>query len=428
MTSLSFYGQSTGKGALSLWVHNYNETTIIYNYSSSYYNGPALHVQSGAEGASAEEYAASQGYTVVAGSCPTVKLAGGYLAGGGHSYLSGKYGFGADNILEWEIVAANGERIVATPTQNPAIYWALSGGGGGTFGVVLSVTVRVFPNEITSYAALSFTLAQTGGVDQYWNSVGTFHQQLKPLIDQGIVVEYGFTNETLFVNGIIAPGQTSGWLQSSLQPLVEALTSSSQLTEDALGMKLTEANSYYDIWKAEIESQMAGLAFGAAIAGRFVPRKVMDGDTTDLDLAYRAGADRGYFYASIALNALNPLRNRTAPPIALNAVQPSFINAYSSVMINPPWSNSLPWSEAQVIQDQLMNEIIPLFDAVVPAVGYKNEANWAEKDIKTSFYDGTYDKLEAIKKDIDPLGIFYGITSVGFDKFKSDSEGRLCKA
>lgn len=408
-------------------MHNYNETSIIQNYSSSYYNGPALHVKTGAEGAAAEEYAASRGYTVVAGSCPTVKLAGGFLAGGGHSYLSGKYGFGADNVLEWEIATANGERIVATPTQNPNIYWALSGGGGGTYGVVLSATVRVFPNEITSYAALSFTAGQAGGVEQYWASVSTFHQQLKPLLDQGIVVEYGFTNETLAVNGIIAPGQISNWLQASLQPLIKALTASSQLTEESLGMRLIEANSYYDIWKAEIESQTNGLAFGAAIAGRFVPRKVMDGDTTELDMAFRAGADRGYFYAAMALNALNSLRNRTAPPIAPNSVQPSFIDAYSSVMINAPWSNSLPWSEAQVLQDQLMNEIIPIFDAVVPASGYKNEANWAEKDIKTSFYDGTYERLEGIKKKLDPSSLFYGITSVGFDQFETDSEGRLCK-
>lgn len=72
--SFSFYGQSTGKGALSLWMHNYNEITIIRDYSSSYYNGPALHVQTGAEGAAAGAYASAQGYTVVAGSCPTVKM------------------------------------------------------------------------------------------------------------------------------------------------------------------------------------------------------------------------------------------------------------------------------------------------------------------------------------------------------------------
>ena len=72
----SFYGHSTGKGALSLWMHNYNKTTIIPNYSSSYYSGPALHVQTGVEGAVAGAYASAQGYTVVSGACPTVKMVG----------------------------------------------------------------------------------------------------------------------------------------------------------------------------------------------------------------------------------------------------------------------------------------------------------------------------------------------------------------
>ncbi len=329
------------------------------------------------------------------------------------------------------MVTADGERVVATPTQNQDLYWALSGGGAGTYGVVLSATVRVFPNEVTSNAAFSFSVGQAGGIEEYWNAVSTFHQQLKPLLDQGMVAEYGFTNETLVVTGVMAPGHTSDSLQSSLQPLVDALTakSCSQLTIQSLGMKLAQADSYYGLYKAEIESHLAGLVFPAAMAGRFVPRKIMDIDATELDKALRAVADRGYAYAVIALNALNSVRNRTAPPIAANAVQPNFNDAYSSLMISPRWTNSLPWSEAQVLQDQLINEILPMYDAAAPdAGGYKNEGNWAEKDIKKSFYAGTYERLEEIKKKMDPSGFFYGITSVGFDRFDWDSAGRLCKA
>ncbi|KAL8704370.1 MAG: hypothetical protein Q9201_002472 [Fulgogasparrea decipioides] len=141
-------------------------------------------------------------------------MAGGYLGGGGHSYLSGIYGFAADNVLEWEIVTADG--------------------------VVLSATVRVFPNEVTSNAAFSFSVSQAGGVEQYWNAVSAYHQQLKPLLDQGMVADYGFTNGTMVVNGVMAPGQTNDSLQSSLQPPFDALTakSCSQLTAKSLGMKL----------------------------------------------------------------------------------------------------------------------------------------------------------------------------------------------
>lgn len=430
-------------------MHNYNESKVIENYSSSYYSGPAIKAQSGAEGVTVAGVAAAQGYTIVSGACPTVKMvwiklllkihrnadtsrqAGGYLAGGGHSYLSGIYGFGADNVLDWEVVTADGKLVVATPEQNIDLYWALSGGGPGTFGVVLSATVRAFPNQVTSNAQFSFSVSQAGGVEQYWNAVNQFHQQLKPLLDQGIVGEYGFTNETLVVVGIMAPGQTTASLRTTLEPLITAITteSCSELTTESLGIKYTQAGSYYDLYKAEIEVHLADLVFVAAVAGRFVPRKVMDGDRTKLNTALRAIADRGYSYAVIALNALSAVRNATAPPIADNAVQPNFRDAYSSLMINPTWSNEMPWSEAQRIQEELVDEILPIFDAAAPnAGGYKNEGNWAEKDIKSSFYAGTYERLEDIKKRVDPEGFFYGITSVGFDQFEWDSAGRLCKA
>lgn len=317
---------------------------------------------------------------------------------------------------------------MATPTQNTDLYWALSGGGPGTYGVVLSATVRIFPNEVTANAAFSFNVSQAGGTKPYWNAISVFHQELKPLIDQGMVAEYVFTNETFLVTGVMAPGWNSSSLRASLQPLVDSLTAAtcSRLNAQSIGMRLHQADNYYDLYRAEIESHLTGLVFGPAIAGRFVPRRLMDANTTDLHTALRAITNRGYSFYALAMNALNPLRNQTAPPIAPNAMQPNFKTAYSAMMINPTWSNSQPWSEAEVVQDQLMNEILPIYDAVVPNAGaYKNEGNWAESNIKESFYAGTYDRLEDIKKAVDPFGFFYGITSVGFDQFEQDSEGRL---
>ncbi|KAJ6788504.1 hypothetical protein PWT90_01618 [Aphanocladium album] len=425
-----FYGHSTGKGSLALWMHNYNEVKLIKNYTSNYYNGPAMRVQTGAEGGTAASYAAEHGYTVVSGACPTVKMAGGYLAGGGHSYLAGVYGFGADNVLEWELIKADGSRVVATPNENTALYWALSGGGGGTYGVVLSATVRVFPNEVTANAAFSFTANQAGGIDQFWDSISVFHQELRALIDQGVVAEYGLSNDSLVVTGIMAPGHTSDSLQSLLRPLLRALsgTSKSQLTEQSIGIRYSQNKSYYELYRVQIQSHLEGLVFPATIAGRFIPRRAMEQDSAKVDMTLREIANRGYSFAAITLNAINTVRNQTAPPIAPNAVQPNFVDAYSSLMIYPHWSNELPWSEAEILQQELVSEILPLFDAAMPDAGaYKNEANWAEKDIRNSFYGGTYDELEAIKREVDPSGFFYGITSVGFDNFEWDNKGRLCR-
>lgn len=56
------------------------------------------------------------GVRVVGGSCPTVGLAGGYSQGGGHGLFSSQYGLAADQVLEWEVVFADGRVLRPPPT------------------------------------------------------------------------------------------------------------------------------------------------------------------------------------------------------------------------------------------------------------------------------------------------------------------------
>lgn len=64
---------------------------------------------------------------------------------------------GADQALEWTVFTGAGDLVTASPTQNPDLYWALSGGGGGTYRVVYSLTSKAHPFIQTSGANLTFT-------------------------------------------------------------------------------------------------------------------------------------------------------------------------------------------------------------------------------------------------------------------------------
>ena len=77
-----------------------------------------------------------QGVIVVGGGCPTVGASGGYPLSGGHSVLSPLYGLAVDNILEVDVIIADGTLLTANECTNTDLFWALRGGGGGTFGVV----------------------------------------------------------------------------------------------------------------------------------------------------------------------------------------------------------------------------------------------------------------------------------------------------
>jgi FAD/FMN-containing dehydrogenase len=100
-------------------------------------------VGGGASGGDVIEAAAPHGLAAVTGNCSTVGMAGPTL-GGGYGLLSGRYGLALDNLSGAEVVLANGQFVSADATHNAELFWALRG-GGGNFGVVTSMRIRLYP-------------------------------------------------------------------------------------------------------------------------------------------------------------------------------------------------------------------------------------------------------------------------------------------
>lgn len=143
-TGHCYLGKSNGAGALSVWMHNLKDIDFLSDYQSSggSYRGTALKVGAGVTVREVYEAAHRYGVSALGGICESVGYAGGYIAGGGHTPLSGLYGMGADQALAFEVVTADGKFMTASETSNPDLYWALQGGGGSTYGIVTSVIVR----------------------------------------------------------------------------------------------------------------------------------------------------------------------------------------------------------------------------------------------------------------------------------------------
>jgi FAD/FMN-containing dehydrogenase len=162
----------------------------------------------GAEGV--HQMAAERERVVVSGHAGEVGIVG-WSLGGGHGQLVGTFGLGVDQVLEVELVAADGSTLVAnaegTTRTDPEgrtifdtdteLFWALRGGGAGPWGIVTALTIKLHRNRNNCTASCFFQsaliwegdfsmddgqvmeevmaayLAWTGRASRYWSSYGT---------------------------------------------------------------------------------------------------------------------------------------------------------------------------------------------------------------------------------------------------------------
>jgi len=108
-------------------------------------------VEAGAQWLDVTGPASEAGLAPLAGSAPDVGIVG-YTLGGGLSWLGRKYGLAANRLLSADVVTADGRLVRASRHENPALFWALRG-GGGNFGAVVAIEFELIPMR-TIYAGM----------------------------------------------------------------------------------------------------------------------------------------------------------------------------------------------------------------------------------------------------------------------------------
>jgi hypothetical protein len=411
-------GRSTGAGALSVWTHHLNDVEYK-DWSDKEYQGPAFKVAAGAMGYQILNAAHAKGLTVVTGECPTVGLAGGYIQGGGHSALSTTFGLGADNALEYEVVTADGRLVTASRSKNSELFWALSGGGAGNYGVVMSVTVKAHPDAMISGAGLQFA-ATANNTEAFWEAVTQFHSLLPGMTDQGVTVIYQMVSGIFAINPLTAYNKTADDVKAILAPFTTVLEDLSI----AYKVSYTQYGSYYDHYN----KYMGPLPYGnLAVAtyqygGRLIPRSVLESNPTGMSSVLRNLTSHGVVAVGVGMNV-------SAPGNVQNAIFPALRNAAVTMQIGTGWNETAPWSQMVAEQYKITDEYVPQLEAVTPGSGcYQNEGNFRQPNWKQTFFGDNYSPLLKVKSKWDPKNFFYVLKGVGSDAWTVAESGRMCRA
>jgi hypothetical protein len=94
------------------------------------------------------------GLHVPGGECPDVCV-GGFMQGGGYGFTSVTYGMNCDNVIDMRVMLADCRLVTASATQNSDLWWAMRGGTGGNFGVLLSARFQLRPiSQVFGWAVI----------------------------------------------------------------------------------------------------------------------------------------------------------------------------------------------------------------------------------------------------------------------------------
>ncbi|KAK8145703.1 hypothetical protein G3M48_004107 [Beauveria asiatica] len=417
-TGHDFLGRSTGKHALGIWTHYLNETTVLPSYKGSTYSGPALKMGAGTQASQAYRDAHGAGYRVVGGSCPTVGLAGGYTQGGGHGVLTSAYGLGADNVLEWEVVTAAGKIVTATPTKNSDLYWALSGGGGGNWGAVLSMTVKVYPEGPMSGGVLSFNLEPNTTAESFWENVGLLLSGSTGLVDSGSSMIASITNSTVYAY-IAGPNVDKKTLEDKMFYMTSRLNQSSI----SYNFTIDTDPSYYDYFNRYFGPLPDGIwPVDHLMGNKLLPRSAFQSASKIKKLREVAKSITSGNEWAISAVVVNAAASNKSSAVPANAVMPSWRNVLVQLTVysNWDWKSNLEMSNRS---DRLTNDIIPSLVALAPETGiYANEANYRQADWKKQFYGCTWGRLNDVKRKWDPSTVFYTPLSAGSQLWEDKDE------
>nr|L0E2Q5.1 RecName: Full=FAD-linked oxidoreductase phqH; AltName: Full=Paraherquamide biosynthesis cluster protein H; Flags: Precursor [Penicillium fellutanum]AGA37275.1 oxidoreductase [Penicillium fellutanum] len=387
-------------------------------------DGPAVTVGAGVLTGELYSAAAEAGYTVVGGSCSTVGIAGGWMQGGGYGILTPSRGLGVDNVLEIGVVTAQGVYVTANQYQNQDLFWAIRGGGGGTFGAVVHVTFRTYPDSPATVSKLN-VVSPHGLNSAFWEAITDLLRAIPVLVDRGDAVQ-------AFVMPVMPGNTTFLTIESYLinETHVSGLDVIRELKKsmEARGLSVESSEESFD-WLSAYLAIPKGLdqaGMGMMTASRLVSRELMtsaQGPSLISQTLAQLSYDPGNVLSLEGMVGGPAVRGRET---ADRATHPSWQSAVMSLTLGHSLPSAPDWTAYSRAQRELAMTQLPALQALEQGTmgGYLGIPFPYESHPSRVFWGSHYDRLLTLKGRWDPDDLF--LTRLGVGSERWDEEG-MCR-
>jgi FAD/FMN-containing dehydrogenase len=457
----SYLGTSNAPDSLLLWTRAMNKVVMHDAFVAKGCEGrqvaqPAVSVGAGAIWMHTYNTVTTNGGRYVqGGGCGTVGVVG-LVQGGGFGSYSKNYGTAAASLLEAEIVTADGVVRLANACTNTDLFWALKGGGGGTFGVVTRVTLRThaLPSffggvSATIRASSDATFSRLVGrfVDFYAKSLLNPHWgeivNVRPgrrldiqMAFQGLTLEEADSVWQPFLQWLAAAPDD---FTVETGPRLRSIPARHRWNPDFLKAYAPAAVRFDDRTGASPDNMF--WSSNVSEAGHFIhdfesawlPVSLLQVDRQrELTEALVATAR----HSTVELHFQKGLAGGTDDAVEAardTAMNPAVLDAFALAIVaseGPPAYPGLRGHEPDLADArrnaEKVGKAMAALRKVVPDAGsYVAESSYFESDWQKSYWGSNYARLRAIKTKYDPAGLFFVHHGVGSEAWSADGFTKL---
>lgn len=451
----SYQGTSDAPDSLLVWTHpmdgiQMHDAFVPQGCTGKVAPQPAVSVGAGQIwGHTYNAVTTKAGRYVQGGGCLTVGVAG-LVSSGGFGSWSKCYGTAAANLLEAEVVTADGMTRTVNACNDPDLFWALKGGGGGSFGVVTRLTLRTHDlpelfgavnatvkaatdDAYRKLLAHCLEFCRTNLLNPHWGEKIHFHSHNVLRVD-------------LLFQGLDKAGAEAVWkpffdfVQASPRdyaiteaPKVLAFPARVMWNPEVMrkmpGVTVADSrpNAPVDnyVWAGDADQSGQYItSYGSAWLSQGLLQPDRQEDLVDALFEFTRGQGLALHFnkglAGAPQDAIDAARDTATNPQVLDAFALA-ITGDSQPPAFPGIQGHEPDLESARADAKARAQAMQALYKVAPDAGsYVSESDYFLKDWQRAFWGSNYARLQKVKQRYDPDGLFTVHHGVGSEEWGAD--------